>query len=200
MSSLVPSVVVTRAWVSPRVKMAEPWVRGRTPTSIQISRIWSKARAVGTALVVDDLVAEDAFAQGLVVLLKLRLALVVFRGHGLQQLFFESADQFVALRLGMLLGVEAVRQAGADLRFQFLVVGLVELGRGHFALGLPGFLAQLVDGGADLLDLGVGELDGVHHRLFFHFLGAGLDHHDAVGGADHHDVEQAFAHFARRSG
>ena len=40
----------------------------------------------------------------------------------------------------------------------------------------------------------MGEFDRVHDRLFFHFLGAGLDHHDAFGSADHHDVEQALAH------
>jgi hypothetical protein len=34
----------------------------------------------------------------------------------------------------------------------------------------------------------------IHHRFFFHFLGAGLDHHDAFGGADDHDVELALAH------
>src|SRR5438105_3891866 len=35
----VPRVMVTRAWVSPRVKIAEPCVRGRTPRSIEIGRI-----------------------------------------------------------------------------------------------------------------------------------------------------------------
>ena len=40
----------------------------------------------------------------------------------------------------------------------------------------------------------MGEFDGVHDRFFLHFLGAGLDHHDAVGSADHHDVQQALAH------
>ena len=77
---------------------------------------------------------------------------------------------------------------------QVVVVGLVELGRSDLALRLPAFLPQIVDGGANLFDFGVGELDGVHHRFFLHFLGAGLDHHDAVGGADHHDVQQALAH------
>ena len=43
-SSDVPSVTVTSACVSPRVKSAEPWVRGRTPASIAIGRIWSNAR------------------------------------------------------------------------------------------------------------------------------------------------------------
>ena len=34
----MPSVVVTIAWVSPRVNSAEPWVRGRKPTLISIGR------------------------------------------------------------------------------------------------------------------------------------------------------------------
>ena len=43
-SSDVPSVAVTSAWVSPRVKSAEPWVRGRKPTSHSMWRISSPLR------------------------------------------------------------------------------------------------------------------------------------------------------------
>ncbi|MGC4054758.1 MAG: hypothetical protein QM757_38420 [Paludibaculum sp.] len=46
-SSLVPRVVLTRAWVSPRVKRAEPCTRGRTPTSMEMLRISSMARRSG---------------------------------------------------------------------------------------------------------------------------------------------------------
>ena len=38
-SWLVPSVVVTSAWVSPRVNSAEPCVRGRMPASQVMVRI-----------------------------------------------------------------------------------------------------------------------------------------------------------------
>ena len=38
-SSEVPSVAATRACVSPRVKRAEPWTRGRTPTSETMKRM-----------------------------------------------------------------------------------------------------------------------------------------------------------------
>jgi hypothetical protein len=34
----VPSVATTRAWVSPRVNSAEPWVRGSTPVRISMGR------------------------------------------------------------------------------------------------------------------------------------------------------------------
>ena len=37
-SRVVPSVVSTRAWVSPRVKSADPCVRGITPTLTVIGR------------------------------------------------------------------------------------------------------------------------------------------------------------------
>ncbi len=37
-------MAVTRAWVSPRVKSAEPWVRGRMPTSQVIGRICENSR------------------------------------------------------------------------------------------------------------------------------------------------------------
>ena len=45
-SSDVPSVAATSACVSPRVKSAEPWARGSTPTSIVIGRMSFVAAAV----------------------------------------------------------------------------------------------------------------------------------------------------------
>ena len=94
----------------------------------------------------------------------------------------------------MLLGVEGVRQFGADLLFEVVVVRLIELWRLDLALRFADFVAQFVDGLADLLDLGVAEFDGVEHGVFVHFFRARLDHHDAVGGSDDHDVQQALAH------
>ena len=43
-SWLVPRVVVTSAWVSPRVNSDEPCVRGSTPTSLVICRMSVGAR------------------------------------------------------------------------------------------------------------------------------------------------------------
>ncbi len=62
-------------------------------------------------------------------------------------------------------------------------------GRGECALGLARLGGEVVDGGDDLLDLGVGEFDGREDDLFGLFLGARLDHHDAVFVADDHDVD-----------
>ena len=58
-SSEVPSVAVTRACVSPRVKSAEPWVRGRMPTSQVIGRIWANSRPSRRLPAEDRLARQD---------------------------------------------------------------------------------------------------------------------------------------------
>ena len=73
-SSVVPSVAVTSAWVSPRVKSAEPCTRGRTPVSIVILRISSKARWSGRMRSLSHLLAEDLLAECFVVLASFLLA------------------------------------------------------------------------------------------------------------------------------
>ncbi len=49
-SRVVPSEATERACVCPRVKIAEPWARGSTPASIQMSRISSVPRPSGRFL------------------------------------------------------------------------------------------------------------------------------------------------------
>src|SRR5205809_580038 len=48
-SRLVPSVGEARAWVSPRVKTAVPWVRGGTPRSVVVGRVWARRRVARRA-------------------------------------------------------------------------------------------------------------------------------------------------------
>ena len=113
---------------------------------------------IRTALLFDHFLAEDALAQSLVILLELCLRFfVVFGDFGLQ-LLLDFFDQRVAFGLGMLLGVERVGQFRADFLFQRVVVGLVEFRRRDFALLLAGLGAQIVDGGADFLDLRCGRI------------------------------------------
>ena len=69
---------------------------------------------------------------------------VVF-GQFLLQLVLDLLDQGVALELGVLLGVERVLEAVADLGVSCVAVGLVELGRGDGALGLAGLGDELFD-------------------------------------------------------
>jgi hypothetical protein len=79
-----------------------------------------------------------------------------------------------------------------------LVSSVIELRRLHLALGLAHFRAKVVDGGANLLDFRMPELDRIEHGVFFHFFGARLDHHDTVGSTDNHDVDQTLAHLVIR--
>src|SRR5258708_22585712 len=151
--------------------------------------------SIGTALMVNHMLAKDALAEDLEVMLEVRLRfLIVFRNLG-QESLLEFLDQRVALRLGMFLGVEPVGQVRAHAFLQVVVISLIELRWLDGALGFADFLPEFADSRAYLLDLGMAELDGVHHRLFLYFLGAGFDHHDGISGADHHDVDQTFAHF-----
>jgi len=65
---------------------------GRTPTSIDISRIWSKARRRATFLF-DYGVAEDSFAHGFVVGLEFGLGGFIFFWQGGDQDFLKISDQ-----------------------------------------------------------------------------------------------------------
>ena len=85
---------------------------------------------IGTPFLFDDLLAEDALAQSLVVVLELFLALLssLFRQRR-RQLLLDVFDQRVAFGLGMLLGIERVGEVGADLLLQIVVIGLIEFRR-----------------------------------------------------------------------
>ena len=120
----------------------------------------------------------------------------IFFRKSRKQSLFKFSDQAVAFRLGMFLSVEAIDKVSPDTLLQVIVIGLIKFGRDYRPLGLADSLSEIVDGSANLFDFGVRELDRVNYGFLFHFLGAGLDHHDAVRGAYHHDVEQAVSHFA----
>src|SRR4029077_3462418 len=67
---------------------------------------------VRAPLLFDDLVAEDSFAQGLVIFLQLLLGVFGFVvvGNRRFQFFLDVLDQGVAFGLGMLLGVQSIGQ------------------------------------------------------------------------------------------
>ena len=72
-SSVVPSVAVTSACVSPRVNSAEPWVRGSTPTSIEIAPNFVERAMVRANPLLRHLLAEEPLAQRFVVVRQLLL-------------------------------------------------------------------------------------------------------------------------------
>ena len=104
---------------------------------------------VGTALLVDDLLAEDALAQRFVVVIEFLLRGFVFLSLSSAisacEFLLDVLDQRVAFGLGMLLGVERVGQFGADLASQVVVVRVVEFRGLDFALRLACLVAQFVD-------------------------------------------------------
>ena len=80
MSSLVPSVVVTSAWVSPRVKTALTVSAGENSGFDPNFADLVEGASIGTALLIDHLIAENALPESLEVCLELGFAGgVVFR-------------------------------------------------------------------------------------------------------------------------
>ena len=70
--------------------------------------------SIRTAFIRGDLLAENTFAQMLVVGLQFRLSrFVVFRNRGLQPLL-EFFNQIVAIRLGVLFGIQAIGEICSD--------------------------------------------------------------------------------------
>ncbi len=95
--------------------------------------------SIGTAFVIDHLIAENPLAQNFVILLELRFGRGVVCGQGSDLLFFEHANQFVALGFRMLGGIERIGEPETDLSFQTFEISLVKLRRRHFALRLADF-------------------------------------------------------------
>jgi hypothetical protein len=81
--------------------------------------------AVGTNALLGDLLAEGALAQKLVVVEPASSWRLDRRREAFGQLVLDLLDQRVAFGLGVLLGVEGVLEAVADLGLQLFVVGFV---------------------------------------------------------------------------
>jgi hypothetical protein len=135
----------------------------------------------------DDLLLEAVEGEpdrraALDVVLGLRVA-----GQGEDGVGLHGARRVLALELVGHLGgrvelraeplAELDRQLGVDLR------------RRDLHLGLARALLELALRGAELLDLAVGDVEGVEDLRLGDLVGSGLDHEDGVLGAGHHEVE-----------
>ena len=107
-SSVVPSVAETSAWVSPRVKSAEPCTRGNTPISTVTWRIWSKARWSGRMRSLSTWSRKMFSRSSSKYLLSFLPAACVAFGQLMLEVVLELLDLGVALELGVLLGVERI--------------------------------------------------------------------------------------------
>ena len=141
-SSLVPSVAVTSACVSPRVNSAEPWVRGSTPTSTSILRTSSNLRPSGRrrSLSISSRKMRSFSASN-----SFLASAICSSGMPSMAFFLAGVDARVAFELLVLLGVHRVLQLGADGLGDLIVQRLVDGRRRIGALGLAGLLHQLLD-------------------------------------------------------
>ena len=162
-SSLVPSVTVTRACVSPRVNSAEPCVRGSTPTSQSILRISSNARPSGRRLAFS---ISSRKMRSFSVSNSSLASACCFLGQRLHHLLLGFVDAMIAFELGILLGVERVGQLLADLRLDLRVQLLVDRRPAYTPLLLASLGHQFLDPSGDFLAAGMAVLDGLQHFLF----------------------------------
>ena len=183
-SRSVPSVAATSACVSPRVKSAEPWTRGKQPGADLDRPHRARVAAVDARLARKDLAANDLgfdVEQQVVDLDRIELG----PGFGERAL---GRCVGVARRLrARLLGADLV--GGAD---RFLGVRR-DLGDERFVLGgrqpLPHGLAGVADKVVDRRDRDVALLvakdDAAEHDLLAQLLRLGLDHqHRGLGAGD----------------
>ena len=115
-SSLVPSVAVTSACVSPRVKSAEPCVRGSSPTSMSMLADLDRTRGhpdggAPSASRRGRCVPSDGRRAACLGLLSLRRQLSI-------GFFLQFVDLVIALDLRVLLGVHRVGEIGAESAFR----------------------------------------------------------------------------------
>src|ERR1700674_386661 len=95
---------------------------------------------IGTPLVVDNLLAEDAFPQSLVVSLQLCAAFFIVLRERRHQFLLEILNQRIAFSFRMFLSIETVGEIRTNLFMQLVIVALIEFGRRNSALLLPNFL------------------------------------------------------------
>ncbi len=190
MSSEVPRVQVTSAWVSPRVNRADPCVRGSRPTSQVTLRISSKARPSRRSLLSSTALRNWSRT------ISSKIALThgaLLGGLGLGQ----GGDRLGAHGLdGVdLLELAANAQGDVERRGVAIAQRRGELGRprrsrsGDRPLRLAAGGLEAALSGDDVLDHPVRHVDRVEDLRLADALGAGLDHHDRVLGAGDDDLE-----------
>src|SRR5215472_7682150 len=169
-SSPVPSVATTRAWVSPRVKSAEPWARGRTPT-------WqSMGRTV--------LVSRPSMRRPVS-----RIAP--------RTISCSSSLNFLPTSSTGRPSATSASAAFAFASASFSVGAVLAVSaQGCRRRQLPGLfralLGQIDDGADHRLELLEAIGDGAQHDLFGELLGLRFDHQHALGRAGHDEVERRF--------
>ena len=195
-SRVVPRAATEKACVWPRVKIAEPCVRGATPTSIQMSPDLVGGAAVGALLVDGDPLPDDVLLErverqldGGAALRRRPRGPPRGRRKRLERLLLDPLGRVLALELVHHLGgvVERRRRSGPAPRRR---TASSTCGGVTSTFSLPACLAQLALGLAELLDLAVGDVERVEDLGLGDLVGAGLDHEDGLLGAGDDEVER----------
>ncbi len=195
----VPSATTLSACVCPRVNSAEPCVRGVTPTSIEMSRISFSERPSGRFLwtaMRSRMIDFSSLSKASCTAARRSLAASSFvlggrlwRGRGvlLEDRGLDRLGRVLALELVLDLRGVVERRAvrGADLVEQLLV----DADRLEDFLLLADLRGEVALQRAELLDLGVGDVERVEDLGLGDLVGAGLDHQDGLLGAGDDQVE-----------
>ena len=188
-SRVVPSAATEKACVWPRVKIAEPCVRGRPPPRSRC-RGSRRGAAVGTLLVHGDALADDVLLE----LVEGELHAARWAAAPSSSASYRCRDRAPPRPPSWPPGARACRPPGWPRRARR------RSGRGsgpespvhlrRLGLGFAGLLAQVVLGLAEALDLGVGDVERVEDLRLGDLVGARLDHQDGLLGARDHEVER----------
>ena len=201
-SSPVPRVATTRAWVSPRVNRAEPWVRGRTPTSDDDRADLVDVAAVDADAGVEDRAADDVGFQFLEHAAELggvdagRVGVGLGRASRRPSSWPRPTASWRSRLVGDLVG------GGEVLADQLLHLGLDGVGVVRLEVEglLGGVFGQFDDRVDHRLHALVGEHDAAQDVLFGQLLDFGFDHHHGVVGAGDDQVDPAVPSARRASG
>src|SRR6266508_1035246 len=167
---LVPSATLERICVSPRVNRAEPCTLGEMSTSHSIGRISSCARPSGRFLST-----------------AMRRRMMSFsRASKARDTSVRRSGRLLACELLGDLGclIELLTVRGLDLLHELGI----HLGLRDLELLLTRFASQLLYRRADLLDLLVGDVQGVEDLGLADPIGAALDHQDRLAGPGDYEV------------
>ena len=195
----MPSVTVTSACVSPRVKTAEPCTRGSTPTSDQIGRISSNLRPSRRTPLLEHFVAQHFFLQLFEDGLRFDLPLDFALGNVGDEIVEHLIDRAVAFEL--VAHAHGFAERHQHFLFDLAIERVVDFLRSAPArFGLPASFASASIVIDDALDGGVAGLERLHDFLFGDFLRARFDHHEAILAARRSRGRACSSCAARRSG
>src|SRR5688500_3177760 len=153
-----------------------------------------EAPAVETHTALEDLVAQHFLFEFLEDRFRLDLALDFRFRHRCDQVLEYLIDTVIVLELAA--QPHRLAERHVDLLLDLAVEVVPDLLLLDAQLLLAGGALQLLDAGDELLDGGMRGLERADDLRFADFLGARLDHHDAVAAAGDDEIERALLAFS----